>query len=228
MRAWNMGKSAVKCVLHVDDDESILLLIDRVLTRRGYQVVSLSDPRQALDKLAECGARVVLLDIDMPHIDGLSLLQDIKRRDAGVQVLMVTGMVSMGTVLRATSMGAEGCIFKPLNDLQQVVDGVDRAFAKIQNWWDTLHHWIQRNPLAAKRMEVVLDEGLVPPASQLPASQLPAPQLPVPPRMPSPSAVAGSDSLALPPDVATAGLDAAPPGVAPALGVLPPALNAQP
>ncbi|MFO1064547.1 MAG: response regulator [Pirellulales bacterium] len=133
-----------KVVMHVDDDQAMLRLVERSLVRSGYEVVSVQDPLQALAELKRSNARVVLLDIDMPGKDGLTLLQEIKQFDGGIQVIMVTGMVSMGTVLRSTTMGAEGCIFKPISDMQQIIDAVDRAFTKIHGWWEALHNWMLR------------------------------------------------------------------------------------
>jgi DNA-binding NtrC family response regulator len=120
-----------KLVLHVDDDPTILAIVAKKLELHGIKVVSVSNPTIAINKILEVGARVVLLDIDMPERDGLTLLKEIKQRDAGIQVIMCTGMVSIQNVLRATSLGAEGCIFKPISDLSAVTKAVDLAFDKI-------------------------------------------------------------------------------------------------
>jgi len=133
-----------KIVLHVDDDRAILKIVQRTLDNHGIQVVSIQDPLKAISAIAELGARVVLLDIDMPSKDGLTLLHEIKRFDAGIQVIMCTGMVSLGTVLQATSLGAEECIFKPIYDLEEITTAVDRAFEKIDRWWLALQNWIDR------------------------------------------------------------------------------------
>lgn len=140
-----------KLVLHVDDDPDMLALVSRHLENDGCKVISLSDPTRALAELNRCGARVVLLDIDMPQIDGLTLLREIKRRDAGILVTMCTGMVSISTVLMSTSLGAEGLIFKPMRDLQKVTDAVDFSFKKIARWWDTLAEWKELNQDAPMR-----------------------------------------------------------------------------
>ena len=134
-----------KLVLHVDDDPSVSKLISYHLKKHGYEVVSVQDPNQVMETLMRTGARVVLLDIDMPHKDGLTVLREIKLRDAGIQVTMCTGMVSMQTVLRSTSMGAEGLIFKPLSDLTKVSEAIDISFGKIDKWWSALAEWKEIN-----------------------------------------------------------------------------------
>ena len=133
-----------KIVLHVDDDPAILNIVRASLQKRGYSVVSVSDPMNALGVLAACGARVVVLDIDMPGKDGLTLLREIKSRDGGIQVVMLTGMVSMGTILQATGLGAQHCVFKPLQDLNKVGDAVDSCFTNIESWWKALREWMDR------------------------------------------------------------------------------------
>ena len=132
-------------VLHVDDDPAIRNIVRVMLQKRGYTVVSIGDPEIALNALAECAARVVILDIDMPGKDGLTLLREIKNRDGGIQVVMLTGMVSIGTILKATGLGAQHCVFKPVDDMNKVGDAVDRCFANIESWWDALREWIERN-----------------------------------------------------------------------------------
>jgi DNA-binding NtrC family response regulator len=129
----------------------MLVLVSRHLEKDGFKVISLSDPTRALAELNRCGARVVLLDIDMPQIDGLTLLREIKRRDAGILVTMCTGMVSISTVLMSTSLGAEGLIFKPIRDLQKVTDAMELSFTKISRWWDTLAEWKELNQDAPMR-----------------------------------------------------------------------------
>lgn len=136
-------------VLHVDDDPNILALVSRKLESHGVKVVSTTDPTEAIKKILVTGARVVLLDIDMPEKDGLTLLREIKALDAGIQVIMCTGMVSMNTVLRATALGAETCIFKPIVNLNEITEAVDRAFEKIDRWWIALRDWIDRKKATA-------------------------------------------------------------------------------
>ncbi len=137
--------SAEKAVLHVDDDQAILELVGKSLRKRGYTVISVSDPLTAIPILYKSGARVAILDIEMPGVDGLTLLREIKQRDAGIKTIMLTGMVSMGTVLHATRLGAEECIFKPIKDLNSVGDAVDRCFLNIESWWEALREWMDLN-----------------------------------------------------------------------------------
>jgi DNA-binding NtrC family response regulator len=131
-------------VLHVDDDPAILAIVKNTLSKRGYAPHCISDPNLVVPWLAKSSTRIVLLDIDMPGKDGLALLRDIKKFDGGIQVIMLTGLVSMGTIIRATRMGAEECFFKPIENLDEVVDSVDRAYTKMLRWWKVLKEWRAR------------------------------------------------------------------------------------
>ncbi len=124
-----------KTILHVDDDPDQLRVVSTILKQYGYAVEPISDPDEALVRLSETGIRLVLLDIDMPGKDGLTVLREIKQVDGGVQVIMLTGMVKMSTVLRSMRWGAEACIFKPITDPAPLVEAIEAAFAKIDRWW---------------------------------------------------------------------------------------------
>jgi len=127
-----------RTILHIDDDPSLLKIVSKKLSLSGYDVHSLEDPKKTSRELITTGARLVLLDIDMPDIDGLTLLEDIKRHDGGIQVVMLTGLVSMTTVLQSMRWGAEACVFKPITDLQPLTTAIDAAFEKIDRWWNSL------------------------------------------------------------------------------------------
>jgi len=127
-----------RTILHIDDDPSLLKIVSKKLSLSGYDVHSLEDAKKTSRELITTGARLVLLDIDMPDIDGLTLLKEIKRHDGGIQVVMLTGLVSMTTVLQSMRWGAEACVFKPITDLQPLTTAIDAAFEKIDRWWMSL------------------------------------------------------------------------------------------
>jgi len=129
-----------RTILHVDDDPQITRLVAARLKGLGYEMTSLNDPRRALEELAGSNQRLVLLDIDMPHISGLDLLDKIRTDYRGTQVIMLTGMVNMQTVLQSFRWGAEFCIFKPITDMGPLMEAIERTFWKIDQWWSALGH----------------------------------------------------------------------------------------
>jgi DNA-binding NtrC family response regulator len=139
-----MGAPKRRAILHVDDDPQITRLMSERLRLCDFDVYSLNDPRRALDELIHHQYRVVLTDIDMPGLDGVQLLKEIKRYDGGIQVLMFTSIVNVSTVLAAFRGGAEACFFKPMADIEPLVHALDDAFHKIDRWWDTLQNLSQQ------------------------------------------------------------------------------------
>ena len=125
-------------ILHVDDDPQITRLIAERLGSRGYDVTSLNDPAEAINELIHGKQRVVLLDIDMPGTGGLELLRQIKQYDAGIQVVMLSGVVTVSNALQALRAGAEACFFKPVDDIEPTVEALESAFARIDHWWGAL------------------------------------------------------------------------------------------
>jgi DNA-binding response OmpR family regulator len=127
-----------KTILHIDDDPQLTRLVAQYLGPLGYEVTSLNDPEQTLRVLSDSHHRVVLLDIEMPNVNGLTLLQEIKRAYGGSQVIMLTGLVSVQTLLQSHRWGAEYCIFKPLTSGAPLVEAIEAAFRKIDHWWNAL------------------------------------------------------------------------------------------
>lgn len=142
-----------KTVLHVDDDPSQFPIIAALLEKRGYEVHSTESPEDVESALLKTGARIVLLDIDMPGKDGLTLLKEIKQNDGGIQVIMITGLVTMATVLQAMRWGAEACIFKPITDPTALLEALDATEAKIRRWWRAVEELTQQRKGLEQQIE---------------------------------------------------------------------------
>lgn len=131
-------------ILHVDDDPQMTALVAAYLKQFDYETIALHDPCQVMQQLPRCQARVVLLDIDLPRVNGLELLQEIKNFDGGIQVVMLTGLVTMTTVLQSLRLGAEACFFKPIVQIEPLVDALGDCFRKLDRWWLTLDELSRR------------------------------------------------------------------------------------
>ena len=131
-------------ILHIDDDESILRLVAKKLQGVGYDVVSLTDPLQAIEQIYATGAKLVLLDIDMPGKNGIEVLKEIKADDGGVQVVMLSGVVTMVTALEAMRNGAEACLFKPVTKFAPLLNAIETAEHKMECWSDCFRELKQR------------------------------------------------------------------------------------
>ena len=133
-----------KEILHVDDDPQIIRLVAALLSSYGYHTCPLSDPRRTIEELVREKCRVVLLDIDMPEVNGLDVLKRIKEYDAGIQVIMLSGVVTLSDALLALREGAEACFFKPIESIEPIVETLDSAFRKIDHWWEALRDLSRR------------------------------------------------------------------------------------
>jgi adenylate cyclase len=104
-------------VLVVDDDPLNRMLLTRSLEQEGHRVGSAASGQEALEILREKPFDVVLLDIVMPELDGVSVLERLKRDPVlqHVPVIMISAVDEIDTVVRCIEMGAEDYLPKPFN-----------------------------------------------------------------------------------------------------------------
>ena len=138
-------------VLHIDDDPSFCKLVSHILRSRGYEVASVSDPMQAMQKVDEVRPAVVLLDICMEGRSGLQILRDLQMVDRGIHVVMLTGLVAEKTLIDAHAMGAVGCLFKPLEDWQLLIDLIDSSLGRNRSWRAALENASKEKPARPRR-----------------------------------------------------------------------------
>jgi DNA-binding NtrC family response regulator len=102
-------------ILLVDDDEKILKVLSRSLEMLGYTTVGVSDPKNALGLVSRESPDVVIVDLMMPHIGGVELLEQIKKTDAYLPVIVLTGYGTVKTAVEAMKKGAFDYVTKPYN-----------------------------------------------------------------------------------------------------------------
>src|SRR5690242_13412565 len=115
-------------VLVVDDEADIRELVSGVLEDEGYAVRTAGDSDGTLEAFEERRPSMVLLDVWLQgsKLDGLQLLQEIKRRDSTVPVLMISGHGNLDTAVAAVREGAVDFIEKPF-EAERLLYLVDRA-----------------------------------------------------------------------------------------------------
>ena len=103
-------------VLVVDDEEAMLEVFAETVERLGVEVVAESDPRKAAEHLRRGDAfDVVVLDLRMPHVDGLKLLELIRAKHPEVPVIVVTGYPSAASAKRCRELGVQQYLRKPFD-----------------------------------------------------------------------------------------------------------------
>ncbi|XZE44863.1 response regulator [Pirellulaceae bacterium SH467] len=132
-----------KRILHLDDDPAFLRLASIILRKACIQSVGLTNPRPVNRMLQENGLRVVLLDIDLPDIHGLTVLRNIKAMDAGIQVIMCTADVNMDVLRQAVEYGAEDVLFKPRLTPSMLIESVEHALCKVDRLLATIA-WLEQ------------------------------------------------------------------------------------
>ncbi|MFL6760564.1 sigma-54-dependent transcriptional regulator [Sphingomonas sp.] len=115
-------------VLVVDDEADIRDLVSGVLEDEGYTVRTAADSTQTLDAIEERRPSMVLLDVWLQgsKLDGLQVLQEIKRRDPTIPVLVISGHGNLDTAVAAVREGAVDFIEKPF-EAERLIYLVDRA-----------------------------------------------------------------------------------------------------
>jgi EAL domain-containing protein (putative c-di-GMP-specific phosphodiesterase class I) len=114
-------------VLVVDDEEALLRVNARVLSKAGHQVETAADGHAAERALDKASFDVILSDIDMPGMDGIALLERVRRRDLDVPVVFVTGSPSVETAIKAMEHGALRYLVKPVEPADLVKTVGDAA-----------------------------------------------------------------------------------------------------
>ena len=120
-------------VLVVDDDASTTLLLKKVLDTENSQVDTANSAAVAMNLINKQKYHVVITDIMMPDKDGLALLEDLRKRDPLIQVVIMTGGVSMSRTLSALEHGAADFILKPIN-VEELIMIVRLCAAKLERW----------------------------------------------------------------------------------------------
>ncbi len=116
-------------VLLVDDEPDFLRTIIKRLTKRGIQATGATSGEEALAALTSEPRDVVVLDVKMPGMDGLSLLRRIKTAWPETEVIMLTGHASIETAMEGMSCGAMDYLMKPA-DLEDLIYKLEDAVRK--------------------------------------------------------------------------------------------------
>jgi two-component system, NtrC family, sensor kinase len=118
-----MNERRSTTILVIDDEEAARYGIGKSLEREGYHVELASDGREALRKIREFQPETIISDINMPEMDGISLLQEVKRLTNPPPVVLITAHGSEALAIQALRAGAYDYLSKPfdIEELRLVV-----------------------------------------------------------------------------------------------------------
>ncbi|WP_249755729.1 response regulator [Microvenator marinus] len=102
-------------ILIVDDDRDICEYMELLLSQSGYNVDTCSKPEDAIYQLREGDYHVVVLDIMMPNLNGMELLEEIRRFDNDIDVIIFTGNPTVQTAVQSLKLKVSDYIQKPFD-----------------------------------------------------------------------------------------------------------------
>jgi two-component system nitrogen regulation response regulator GlnG len=120
---------SIERILVADDEESMRWVLSKALKRKGFSVDLAIDGRQALGMIQDNNYDLAILDIKMPGINGLDLLERIREMKSDLLVVIMTAEASMKNAVEAMKRGAYDYITKPfdLDVIDAIVEKVGRA-----------------------------------------------------------------------------------------------------
>ncbi len=129
-------ESTTPTILVADDQEGQRALVDMLLSVDGYRVVTVDDGREALAWLSKNTPDLAVLDVRMPHLDGIEICRRVKQvsRLRAVPVIILTGMRDDATTASARAAGANAVVHKPLEgkDFRATVRALVDGAAKLR------------------------------------------------------------------------------------------------
>ena len=127
----NVAARSNRRILVVDDEDSIREVLTDFLSMEGYSVLAVPSGEEAVERLQSAEFDAVVLDMKMPGMDGLELLEHINELAPGAFTVMMTGYGTVETAIAAMKRGADEYILKPFK-VQDVIDMLERGLKQQQ------------------------------------------------------------------------------------------------
>jgi DNA-binding NtrC family response regulator len=119
-------------ILIAEDEENILNLLERLLKKNGYVTYVANNGKKALEIAKSKEIDIVITDIRMPEMDGITLIKEIKKMDPCIEVIVMTAFASVDTAIEAVRIGARDYIRKPF-DIDEVINAIEKASMQVQH-----------------------------------------------------------------------------------------------
>lgn len=116
-------------VLLVDDEEEFVETLTQRLEVRDFDVTTATSGAAALERVEDQEFDLVILDVQMPGVDGVEVLRQIKQRKPLVEVIMLTGHATVQTAIDGMKLGAFDFLLKP-TETEELVEKINRAYSR--------------------------------------------------------------------------------------------------
>jgi DNA-binding NtrC family response regulator len=116
-------------ILIVDDEKNVVNLLEKMLKKQGYTTYCALNGKEALEIIDIKQIDLVISDIRMPEIDGISLLKKVKEIDPAIEFILITAFATVETAVEALRIGARDYIIKPFNleDITAAIDKINKS-----------------------------------------------------------------------------------------------------
>lgn len=133
---------AGETILIIDDEVNLRVTLAAILQRAGYTVTAVGHPTQALQSLTAGPFDLVFLDLQLPDMDGLTLLGELRRLYPEMPVLILTAHATLKSSIEAVRLGARDYLLKPLDPPQ--------ILSRVQEMLETQRHAQRRREIVAQ------------------------------------------------------------------------------
>lgn len=113
-------------ILLVDDETDVTRILSKRLGRRGYECQAAANGQEAVDAMGQFPFGVIIMDVKMPVMDGMSALQIIHAHWPKTQIILLSGHADMQLAVQAMSEGAFGYLMKPV-DIDELLFKIEDA-----------------------------------------------------------------------------------------------------
>lgn len=117
-------------ILIIDDQMGIRMLLTELLRREGYETYQAANGKEAIALLAANAFHLILLDMKIPGMNGIEILREIRQREPGVPVMMMTAYGELEMVEEAKKLGVVHYFAKPF-DVEEIRREVNKALADV-------------------------------------------------------------------------------------------------
>jgi len=116
-------------ILLVDDEKEFVETLAERLKLRGFSITVCFDGEEAIRIIKDAPVDIVILDVQMPGLDGIDTLREIKQLVPLIEVIMLTGHATVKTAIDGMKLGAYDYIMKPVEN-DNLVDKMNKAYAR--------------------------------------------------------------------------------------------------
>lgn len=116
-------------IVVLDDEESILDILDQLLTPKGYVCTSTTSPQEALEFLKNGRFSLLITDVKMPEMNGIEVVEKAKEIDEDLAIIIITALMDVGNAIQAMRVGADDYVLKPFN-LREILASIQKALDK--------------------------------------------------------------------------------------------------